>query len=254
VIAEMLRAEGSVTVAAVEDRFGVSSMTARRDLAELERRGVARRTHGGAVLPSTVSYEDSFANRLERVPGAKRALAVAAAGLVGEGESVFLDSSTTAFHVAREILDRGVRVTLITNLLPIMELVASQPTPVVELIGIGGTLRRLTRSFVGPVAAAAVHAHLADRMFFSVKGLTRDGSMTDADPLEAEVKRLMIERAAEPVLLIDSTKLESRGLSVIGPLNAVSSVMTADVPAEAMSRLDTLGVRIQAATSEDGSA
>ena len=75
--------------------------------------------------------------------------------------------------------------------------------------------------------------------------------MTDADPLEAEVKRLMIERAAEPVLLIDSSKLESRGLSVIGPLNLVSSVMTADVPAEAMSQLDTVGVRIEALTSQD---
>src|SRR3954468_8017165 len=126
-IADMLRADGSVTVAQMEERFGVSSMTARRDLAELERRGLARRTHGGAVLPSAAGHEDSFLSRLTRSSDAKLALARAAAELVAEEDSVFLDTSSTAYHVAREILDRTLRVTLLTNSQPIMELVASPP-------------------------------------------------------------------------------------------------------------------------------
>src|SRR4051812_49562728 len=116
-------------------------MTARRDLAGLERQGLARRTHGGAVMPAIAAHEDSFASRLEVAAEAKQALAVAAAAAVQEGESVFLDSSTTAYHVARELLDRGVHATVISNSLPVMELVATHPSRALDLVGVGGMLR-----------------------------------------------------------------------------------------------------------------
>jgi DeoR/GlpR family transcriptional regulator of sugar metabolism len=243
-VVEMLRTEGSVTVAQMEERFAVSSMTARRDLAELERRGLARRTHGGAVLPTAVGHEDSFLSRLTRSSGAKLALARAAAATVAEEDSVFLDSSSTAYHVAREILERGLRVTLLTNSQPIMELVAAHPSSPAELIGVGGTLRRLTRSFVGPLATQAVQSHYADRFFFSVKGVTPDGVLTDADALEAEVKRTMLRHATEPVLLIDQSKLDSRGLSVIAPVGEVSRILTCGVEEEHLAPLAALGVSL----------
>jgi DeoR/GlpR family transcriptional regulator of sugar metabolism len=253
-IADMLRADGSVTVAQMEERFGVSSMTARRDLAELERRGLARRTHGGAVLPTAAGHEDSFLSRLTRSSDAKLALARAAAELVAEEDSVFLDSSSTAYHVARELLERGLRVTLLTNSQPIMELVAGHPTGAAELIGIGGTLRRLTRSFVGPVATTAVQSHYADRFFFSVKGVTPDGVMTDADSLEAEVKRTMLRRATDPVLLIDQSKLESRGLSVIAPVAEVSRILTCGVEEDELAPLAALGVTLDTVPNDEEAA
>lgn len=240
----MLRTDGSVTVAQMEERFGVSSMTARRDLAELERRGVARRTHGGAVLPTAAGHEDSFLSRLTRSSEAKSALARAAAESIADEDSVFLDSSSTAYQVAREILDRGLRVTLLTNSQPIMELVSGHPSSAAELIGIGGTLRRLTRSFVGPVATTAVQSHYADRFFFSVKGVTPDGVMTDADALEAEVKRSMLRRATERVLLIDQSKLDSRGLSVIAPVSEISRILTYGIEEENLAPLAALGVSL----------
>jgi len=253
-IADMLRADGSVTVAQMEERFGVSSMTARRDLAELERRGLARRTHGGAVLPSAAGHEDSFLSRLTRSSDAKLALARATAELVAEEDSVFLDSSSTAYHVAREILDRTLRVTLLTNSQPIMELVASHPSSPAELVGIGGTLRRLTRSFVGPVATTAVQSHYADRFFFSVKGVTPDGVLTDADSLEAEVKRTMLRHATDPVLLIDQSKLESRGLSVIAPVAEVSRILTSGVDEHELAPLAALGVTLDTVPNDEEAA
>src|SRR5918997_241616 len=81
-IAELLRSAGSVTVAQLEQRFGISPMTARRDLSDLERQGLARRTHGGAVLPAITAHEDSFATRLETETAAKAALADEAVQLV----------------------------------------------------------------------------------------------------------------------------------------------------------------------------
>ena len=80
-------------------------MTARRDLAELERRGVVRRTHGGAVLPAISAHEDSFARRLRTAAQAKAALAAAAVAALTPRETVFLDSSTTSYFVARAIVD-----------------------------------------------------------------------------------------------------------------------------------------------------
>src|SRR5215213_8068936 len=99
-IAERLRQKGSVSVAGLEVEFQISPMTARRDLHELERRGVARRTHGGAVLPGLSSHEDSFVQRLGAAVDAKERLAEEVLKLIEPGEAVFVDSSTTAYITA----------------------------------------------------------------------------------------------------------------------------------------------------------
>jgi DeoR/GlpR family transcriptional regulator of sugar metabolism len=214
-----------VSVAEVEARFGVSAMTARRDLAELERRGVVRRTHGGAVLPTVSAHEDSFARRLSTDVSAKRALADEAVALLSPRQTVFLDSSTTSHFVARRKVEIGIAATILTNSLPVMELIFSEGGPDLELIAIGGTLRRLTRSFVGPFAVRTIQGHFVDRLFLSVKGLTPNGVLTDADPLEAEVKRAMIAQATDSTLLIDRSKLSVRGLSAIASANEVTAVI-----------------------------
>jgi DeoR/GlpR family transcriptional regulator of sugar metabolism len=126
-----------------------------------------------------------------------------------------------------------------------MELVFGEGRPDVELIGIGGTLRRLTRSFVGPFAVRTVQGHFADRLFLSVKGLTETGMMTDADALEAEVKRAMIAQAGESILLIDRSKLLVRGLSVVSSVSDVSVVL-----ADGTSVAETAALRAAGAAIE----
>jgi DeoR/GlpR family transcriptional regulator of sugar metabolism len=212
-----------VTVAEVEARFGVSAMTARRDLADLERRGIARRTHGGAVLPTASAHEDSFARRLTVDTAAKQRLAGVATESLSSGETVFLDSSTTSYFVARRMIESGLAATVLTNSLPIMELLFEEGRNL-ELISMGGSLRRLTRSFVGPAAVRTIQTYFADRLFLSVKGITEAGALTDADPLEAEVKRTMIEQAGESTVLVDASKFGVRALSVIASSAGVSRV------------------------------
>jgi DeoR/GlpR family transcriptional regulator of sugar metabolism len=221
-------------------------MTARRDLGELERQGLARRTHGGAVLPAISAHEDSFVARLETAPEAKRALANAAVATIAPRESVFLDSSSTAYFVAQRLVETGTEATVITNSLPIMELVSTSATPNIDLIGVCGTLRRLTRSFVGPYAVHTVLGHFADRLFLSVKGLTRGGALTDADPLEAEVKAAMIAHASEATLLIDDSKLQARGLNAVGRLADLAGVLTCGAGPEALEALRASGVDVRA--------
>ena len=244
-IGERLREQGSVSVAELEGEFGISMMTARRDLVELERQGIARRTHGGAVLPGLSSHEDSFFQRLEVAVEEKERLAEAAVAAVSPGDVVFLDCSTSGYFTARRILRDNLRCTLITNAAPVMELACEADAAQVDLIGLGGTLRKLTRSFVGPQAVTGIEGHFADKAVFSVRGLTEEGHLTDPDPLEAEVKRVMIERARRPVLLIDGSKFDRPALSVIGPISDVALVIAASTPDRTLRPLKRAGVEVQ---------
>jgi DeoR family transcriptional regulator of aga operon len=245
-ILELLRERGSVSVAAVEERFGVSPMTARRDLALLAESGYARRTHGGAMLPELAAHEDSFQSRLEQDIEVKTRLARAVAATVQPNETVFIDSSSSAYYVVREILETGVAVTLLTNSLPVMTMVGSSDAAQVDLIGIGGTFRRLTRSFVGAETVRMIERFFVDRIVFSVKGIELEGFLTDPDPLEAEVKRAMIDRARSVVLVAQAQKFAERGLNVIVPAGLVDLAYLSDPPDSGVRILEVAGVEVHA--------
>jgi DeoR/GlpR family transcriptional regulator of sugar metabolism len=244
-IASRLLADGSITVQAVEAEFGVSPMTARRDLHTLEREGRAHRTHGGAVAPTLARHEDSFAARLDQAAGSKQRLGQAACRFVDDGEAVFVDSSTTSYTAVRALLVAGRRMTVLTNSLPVMDLVAQSDLGNVELIGLAGTLRKATRSFVGPQTVDAIQRHFADKLLFSVNGLAPGGILTDADALEAEVKRAMVEQAREAVLLVDGSKFGRAGLSAITDVRQVATMLVADASPEQLAPLARTGVRIE---------
>jgi DeoR/GlpR family transcriptional regulator of sugar metabolism len=244
-IAERIRDTGSVSVAALEADFGVSPMTARRDLQILEREGLARRTHGGAVSTMFARDEDAFHSRLGEAADAKRRLGVHAAALIAEGETVFVDCSTTAFYAVRSLLESGRPATVLTPSVPVMDLIARSDAPQLELLGLAGSLRRLTCSFVGPQTVRAIQDHFADKLLFSVKGLAPGNVLTDANPLEAEVKRTMIERARESILLIDGSKFDQPGLSAIAPIAAVDTVLVSGGDREHLRSLSAAGVRYE---------
>jgi DeoR/GlpR family transcriptional regulator of sugar metabolism len=243
-IIDLLREQGSVSVAAVEERFGVSSMTARRDLALLDEKGYARRTHGGAILPELAGHEDSFQSRLEYGVETKLRIAHVVARTVTPQETVFVDSSSSSYYVVRELLDLGTACTLLTNSLPLMTLVGAGDHPQVELIGIGGTFRLLNRSFVGSSAIRTIERYFADRIVFSVKGIEPGGYLTDPDPFEAEVKRAMIDRSRSVVLIAQGYKFDERGLNVVVPLTKVDQAYLTDAPATGGQALQEAGVDV----------
>jgi DeoR/GlpR family transcriptional regulator of sugar metabolism len=149
-IAMLVRETGSVTVAGLERELGISAATARRDLALLERQGKVKRTHGGAVSPGLTQHEDSFQQRLGEAVEQKKRLARVASTLLEDDETVFIDSSTTAYYAARRILAGTSSVTCLTNLVPIMDLFATADPSRASMVGLGGIFRALTLSFVGP--------------------------------------------------------------------------------------------------------
>jgi DeoR/GlpR family transcriptional regulator of sugar metabolism len=246
-ILELLRERGSISVADVEEVFGVSPMTARRDLALLAEEGRARRTHGGAVLPELAAHEDSFDSRFEQDVAEKLRLSKAVVATLKPRETVFIDSSSTAYYVLREMLDARLAVTVVTNSLPAMSAVEGAAVPNVELIGLGGSLRKLTRSFVGAETVRAIRNVFVDRLVFSVKGIENGGYLTDPDALEAEVKRAMIERARTVVLVAAAQKFDERGLHVIAHANTVDIAYLADPPPEGVHTLENSGVDVHRA-------
>jgi DeoR/GlpR family transcriptional regulator of sugar metabolism len=244
-IRSLLIESGVVTVGELQVRFGISPMTVRRDLDVLEQRGSARRTHGGAVLPSVATPEHSFAKRLELAPDAKQRLADAAFALLAPGETVFLDSSSTAYFLARRIAAGGLALRVLTNSGQAMQVLMACEDPQVQLYAIGGMERRLTGSFVGPSSVRMVREHFADRVFLSVTGVARGRILTDADSLEAAVKRAMLEQAREAVLLVDASKLSRHGGHAIAPLARISRVLADGLTAAEVERLRAQEVEVQ---------
>lgn len=244
-IVESLWGRGAVTVTELEEEFGVSPMTARRDLDALDREGAVRRTHGGAVLPGFAGREDAFQSRLQEAVGEKERLAAAAVELLSPGETIFVDSSTTAYFAARRLLGEGVEAKVLTNSLPVMELLGLDEGHNVELAALGGGLRKLMLSFVGPATIRSIEEYFGDRSLISVKGLTADGYLTDPNPLDAEVKRRMIWRSSEPVLLVDARKLDRRGTNVICHVSEMRTLLVAGASRETTSAIGEMGVEVR---------
>ena len=210
----------------------------------MERQGKVRRTHGGAIPPGLTQHEDSFQQRLGEAVDQKKRLARVAATLL-EDDTVFIDSSTTAYYAARRILAGTSSVTFLTNLVPVMDLFSTADPSGTSMVGLGGIFRALTLSFVGPCAIRTIESYMSDRAFISVKGITPDGHLTDINPLEAEVKRALIRQSERPVLLVDGRKFEQRGFSVIAHVSEVSLVLTADASGAHVGRLEGLGVEVR---------
>jgi len=243
-ILERLREQGSVSTSTLEEVFGISPMTARRDLSILADSGVARRTHGGAVLPELAAHEDSFQRRLSHNVDAKMRLAAVVAETVASEETLFVDSSSTAYFVVREILAAGVRATLLTNSQPVMTLVGAADTPLVELIGLGGRFRKLTSSFVGPETLQGISTYFADRVIFSVKAIEESGYLTDPDPDEAAVKRAMIMRSRNVTVVSEVTKFDGHGLNVVVAANELDTAYVEAGRSDGVEALRAAGVEV----------
>jgi DeoR family transcriptional regulator, aga operon transcriptional repressor len=212
------------TVADMSQRFGVSAVTIRADLAALETSGAIVRIHGGAV-PRRDSDELSIDVKQTLHRAEKMRIAAAAAELIRDGETIILDSGTTTAEIAKQI--RGLKLTainVITNALNIAVLLANCPH--VNLIIPGGVLRQKSWSLSGPQAEAALRDLQADRLFLGVDSLDPEVGLMTPYVLEAQLNAQMIRIARQVVAVTDSSKLLRRNLSVIAPVEQVHLLIT----------------------------
>lgn len=222
-IMDMLERASSVQVADIAHTFGVSSVTARADLDALASAGKLRRTHGGAVSlhkKLTVSVQDQ---RINVNVDAKQAIARAAIELVHDGDTIFVDSGTTALEFVR-MLDMRSGTTVITADITIADFI-DESLPGVTAIMLGGELRQGHRYLFGPLTMASLGALHADLAIICPGAFVANrGFMTDF-PQMAEIKTAAIEVATHSAALMDASKLEARGTYCFAPLHAVDHIV-----------------------------
>jgi DeoR family transcriptional regulator, aga operon transcriptional repressor len=241
---DLLEEEGQITVRDLVERFSISAVTVRSDLDALGATGAVVRSHGGAVrqLEATRDYPLRLKASLHREE--KNQIGQAAASLVQSGEVVILDSGTTTTEIARQLKTSTIHaVTVITNAMNVVsELVEASG---ISVICIGGILRPISQSFVGPQAEAMLKDLHADRLFLAVDGFDLESGPTTPDVLEAQLNSLMMKVAKETTVVADFSKLGRRSVSRIGSMEQIHRLITdTKAPVEFTQALRARGIEV----------
>jgi len=229
-----------VRVVGLASELSVAEETIRRDLKLLDERGIAVRTHGGAVLPAPPTGDLPFEQRRRAMGPQKRAIAKVAIERVTPGSTIALDGSTTAFEVAGLVTDPS--LTIVTNSLLIATMLAAKQGPTV--ISVGGTLDRELMMFTGMIALDGLrHVHV-DLFFCSCGGIDAGRGFSDPSDAGAQFKREIVKLARQTIVLADSTKFQSRAPVLYARPGDVSEIITdSAAPADAIGTLRAAGLQ-----------
>lgn len=223
-------------------QLGVSAATVRRDLVRLEEDGLLTRVHGGAVIGEGDQQGDQpFAEVVEVGVAEKDAIAVRAAAMIEDGQSVLLDIGTTAYRLARQL--RGRQLTVITSNLVVYEELANEES--IALVLLGGMVRREYRSLVGFLTEDNLRQLHADWLFLGTSGVRPGGQVMDTTVIEVPVKRSMIAASEQVVLLADERKFPGTGMAqVCGPRELDVVVTNTAADAATCATLQEAGVTV----------
>ncbi|MFW6413905.1 MAG: DeoR/GlpR family DNA-binding transcription regulator [Verrucomicrobiota bacterium] len=245
-ILSILNTEGQVRVSDLAERFSVTEETIRRDLVLLEEQGNLVRTHGGAVTTGSDSmHEKPYWERELFLPGEKGAIAQAALEEIEPNETIFIDASSTALCLARELPD--IELTVLTNSLQAALTIANRER--IEIVGIGGKLSRFSLSFTGSVTVDNLREYHVNTAFFSCRGLSIDWGLSDANEEQALLRRNILTLADRRILLADHNKFNVKALRHIADWQEIDKLITDDgVNEELLQKLRDKNVNIKIAT------
>jgi DeoR/GlpR family transcriptional regulator of sugar metabolism len=241
-IRKLVEQLGRVSVNDLSAQFEVSEATIRRDLEELDGQGWIQRTHGGAIRIERASRELPMRQRIDELQVEKRHIGQAAAGLIHDGETIFLGSGTTVLEIAR-YLPQDINLTVITNSLPVVNELADHPH--IDLLVIGGMLRPSELSMVGHIAEQALREFRADRVFLGMRAIdARHGFTNDYLP-ETMTDRAIMAIAPEIIVVADHGKFGRVSTVLVGPVTVAHKVITDQATAlECIAELEELGVEV----------
>jgi DeoR family fructose operon transcriptional repressor len=222
-ILETARSRGRVEVAGLARELAVTPETVRRDLTALERRGVLRRVHGGAIPVERLGIEPGVADREGHAAGEKERIARAALDELPDGGSVILDAGTTTVRLA-ELLPTDRELTVVTHSIPVASILVSRPNLTLHLLG--GVVRGRTLAAVGAWTKAQVSEIYADVAFMGTNSISVERGLTTPDLAEAAVKRALMSAARRVVVLADHTKFGRDDFALVAPLSDVDTVIT----------------------------
>jgi DeoR/GlpR family transcriptional regulator of sugar metabolism len=220
-ILQLIEKQGFVSLQELVERLGASESTVRRDLEYLDSIGQIRRTRGGAAY--TGDHITPFEERGTTARPQKEKIAQAVAEQIASGETILLDGGTTTLEVARRLSGKSLQV--VTNSLPIANLLVNQPN--IELILIGGYLYPRTGVALGSLAVAALQELHVPRVIMSAGGITEKG-LFNSNTLLVECERQMFRAAEEVWVVADSSKFGRSALAHLCPLSAVRRMFVDD--------------------------
>lgn len=233
---------GRVSVTELSQHFGLSEVTIRQDLQALAEGNFLLRTHGGAIAANATRDYLSLNLRRQQQVQEKAHIGAAAAALIRDGDAIFLDSSSTALAIAQCLKDRRY-LTVVTNGLAVAQELLDASG--VEVIVIGGRVRRDTASLVGALGLDILRHVNVRRGFFGSHGITVEEGLTDVSSDEAELKRPVVEACREVVAVVDRTKWGRVGVASFASAGQISKVITdRDAPRDLVDQIRAAGADV----------
>lgn len=214
--------KGNASVAELYKIFDVSEMTIRRDLKDLEKKGLLRRTYGGAYPTEPAFFEMSFRAKYSMFIAEKQAIGDVCADMVKDGDVVFMDSGTTTLEVAKKLSSKS--ITVITNDLNIGYSLSNYKN--INLFVSGGELRHGTNNLIGTKALSFFEGIRGAILFMGVEGVDAETGFTIPDLDEVLIKKQMMKSVDKVIVVADRSKIGRHTLGVIAPLSAAYLLVT----------------------------
>lgn len=245
--------KGGISIQEICELFNVSEMTARRDLNELDRRGLLRRVHGGAITNLGRSYEPPFSTRYIKNLELKKAIGLKAAELVCDGDSIALDVGTTTLHIVPGLVSKR-NLTIVTSCLQIANSIVDRLSLEVDarLILTGGIVRPRELSMIGNYAEYVYSDLHVDKAFIGIGGISFDDGLTEFNLEDTQIKRALIKQAREKIVVTDSSKFGVTTFATVGTLDEIDKIVTDDnVSPKIVDRLQDFGIEVVIAECAD---
>ncbi|MBS3995432.1 MAG: DeoR/GlpR transcriptional regulator, partial [Alkaliphilus sp.] len=244
-IIELLHENTKLVVPQLCVYFNVSPATIRNDLRELENEGMLTRTHGGAIRNSKTSFELNYYQKEIENYEKKLAIAKLAIGLVDDGDTIAIDTGTTTLELAKLLWEKK-DVTAVVNDIELARYLEKNSS--VNIIMIGGNIRRNFHCAVGPIAIRALDGLNVDKAFMATNGISVKKGISTPDINQAEVKKAMLDIASEIIVLCDSTKIGSHAFVKVAPISKVNRLITDNaIDSNDLKEFETAGVEVDIA-------
>ena len=232
------------------EALSVSESTIRRDVESLEREGSARRTHGGVFWAGETASMPIFRDRRDDRWAAKRAIGLAAAGIIEDHDTILLDGGSTTYELARQLVGRPLQV--VTNSLPVAQLLSASDS--IDLVMIGGCVRGRTAVAIGPMTETMIRGISVSKAFLSVAGVT-DRGFFNSDMMLVENEKAMLAATDRAIVVSDSSKFGRVSLSRLCGLGDVHVVISdSDLDSRWKQTLDSSGVELRLAHPDSTTA
>jgi DeoR family transcriptional regulator, aga operon transcriptional repressor len=243
-ILQKLSVNDQVFVNELSKEFGVSEVTIRNDLEQLESKNLLIRARGGAMNTSqVVNYDLQLGEKHKLNMPEKARIGKAAAKLIKDSDTVIIDSGTTTLEIVRNLASTLNNVTIISNALNIVNQLVSSPN--INLIIPGGILRKNSLSLIGPLAEKSFRNFYVDKVFLGVDGFDTLHGISTPNIEEAFINQIMIEVAREVIVVADSSKFLRKSLAFICKVDRINTVITdSGITVEDKKRLEDARVKV----------